>query len=1005
MPQFITEYHAEIAKLRAISGSTNESVLREAFHHCLKKYCERKELTLIDELPDKPGTRPDGTVRDAMRLPYGFWEAKDEKDDLDKEINKKKDKGYPTSNIIYENTRVAVLIQNDHEVMRVDMADAGALHRLITAFLKYQPQEIVDFYKAIEKFKEDMPEILRALRGVIDEARQTNSAFTAAADEFLILCQKSINPHVELSDVREMLIQHILTKKIFLQVFSDAQFHQENNIAARLDALEKTFFTGGTRRDLNDRLQVYYGAITATAAGMKGHREKQHFLKVVYENFYQVYNKKAADRLGVVYTPNEIVGFMIRAADTITHKHFGRRLYDDNVQILDPAAGTGTFIADLIEFIPSAHLPYKYQNEIHANEVSILPYYIANLNIEYTYKQKMDSYQEFPNICFVDTLDNVHYGGKGQSDLIGAMSHENLERVQRQNRKEISVIIGNPPYNANQRNENDNNKNREYPAVDARIKETYIEKSTAQKTKQYDMYKRFIRWASDRLQDDGVLAFITNRAYIAAKQDDGFRATAAKEFSAIYIVDLGGDIRTTAGTGNVFGIMTGVAIGFFVRQQDAKQKGATCDIRYFKLDDFVSGDEKLAQLSNLNFADIAFRHIIPGPKNNWLNLTDNDFDELLCVANKQTKLAKSESQKNAIFQLYSLGMVTARDDWVYDFDKANLRKKVKHFCKVYANEIARYKKQLPEKSEIGNWVNREIKWTSELEAHLTKGNKITYSNDSIVNSLYRPFVKKNFYWQPRIVHRQYQLPLMFPNSKKNENKIICFNVNGKELYALASSITPDYHFTGDAQCLPLYCYDQNGKRHSNLTEYGLTQFRDHYANPNITAEEIFHYVYAVLHNPAYLKKYQINLTREFPRMPFYDDFAKWEKWGVKLMQLHCDFETHAPHKLARNDKPCQPGDTKLKADKEKGIITLDEQTTLAKIPAQAWRYQLGNRSALEWVLDQYKEKKPRDPTIRKKFNNYTFAQHKENVIELLGKVCAVSVRTMEIVEEMNRSAE
>ena len=252
--------------------------------------------------------------------------------------------------------------------------------------------------------------------------------------------------------------------------------------------------------------------------------EKQQFLKAIYEDFYKIYNPKAADRLGVVYTPNEIVEFMIRATDELVHRHFGRHLYDEKVQILDPAAGTGTFITDLIEFMPQRHLAYKYANEIHANEVSILPYYIANLNIEYTYKQKTGEYKEFPNICFVDTLENMDFEGRGgQMDLLGSLSHENMDRVIRQNEKNISVVIGNPPYNANQRNENDNNKNRKYPEIDARIKETYIEQSTARKTKQYDMYKRFIRWASDRLDKDGVLAFVSNNAFIDARQDDGFR--------------------------------------------------------------------------------------------------------------------------------------------------------------------------------------------------------------------------------------------------------------------------------------------------------------------------------------------------------------------------------------------------------------------------------------------------------------------------------------------------
>ena len=480
----------------------------------------------------------------------GYWEAKDTHDDLDAEIQRKFDSGYPRDNIIFEDSQTAVLIQNGGVAMRVDMRREGELHRLIRRFLDYELPEIEDFRKAQSQFKDDLPSVLDNLRGTIDDAERDNAEYEAAAVEFLTLCRQSISPEVSVADVREMLLQHILTKDIFLRVFGEDQFHRENNVAGQLDKLERTFFTGDTRRQAVDRLRTYYGAIGRAADEIADYAEKQSFLKAVYEDFYKAYNPAAADRLGVVYTPNEVVDFIIRGADYLLQRHFGRRLADDNVQILDPATGTGTFITNLIEYLPLDRLDKKYAEEMHANEVAILPYYIANLNIEYTYREKTGRYKEFPNLVFVDTLDNLDWQGatggavtrQGAFEL-GGLSFDNWYRMQGQNEKTISVIMGNPPYNANQQNENDNNKNREYPAIDQRIKETYVTESTAQKTKQYDMYKRFIRWASDRLADDGIIAFITNRAYIDARQDDGFRKVAAQEFSDIYIFDLGSDVR------------------------------------------------------------------------------------------------------------------------------------------------------------------------------------------------------------------------------------------------------------------------------------------------------------------------------------------------------------------------------------------------------------------------------------------------------------------------------
>ena len=485
MPSYphIEEYHAELTRIIEFGGSDNELSIRPAFQNCLKAYCDnhREKFALVMELRTPSGVVPDGTVKDSLRMAHGYWEAKDTHDDLEAEIESKFNSGYPRDNIIFEDSRTAVLIQNRDETMRADMSSPHELHRLIRRFLDYELPQIEEFRAAQRQFKEDLPTVLDNLRGAIETAEADNSEYRAAAADFLELCRQSISPEVSEADVREMLLQHILTRDIFLRVFGEDQFHRENDIAQRLDALEQTFFTGDVRREAIDRLRSYYGAIGRAADEIADYSEKQGFLKAMYEDFYKAYNPAAADRLGVVYTPNEIVDFMIRGTDHLLQKHFGRRLADENVQILDPATGTGTFITSLIDYLPSDRLEYKYLNEMYANEVAILPYYIANLNIEYTYKEKTGQYLEFPNLCFVDTLDNMDWQQTGATGgavtrqgafNLGGLSTENWMRVQLQNEKTISVIIGNPPYNANQQNENDNNRNREYPEIDQRIRET-----------------------------------------------------------------------------------------------------------------------------------------------------------------------------------------------------------------------------------------------------------------------------------------------------------------------------------------------------------------------------------------------------------------------------------------------------------------------------------------------------------------------------------------------------
>ena len=1028
MPSYphIERYHADRQRLIDFGGSDSEMNVRRAFAVCLDSYCRehREKLALIEELGASLGNRPDGTVKDSLRMSRGYWEAKDSRDNLDDEIQRKFNRGYPRDNIIFEDSETAVLFQNREEAMRVDMSRPGELNRLIKAFLDYELPEIEEFRKAQQQFKADLPTVIRNLREAVEEAEANNADYQAKAADFLELCRQSIGPAVTAAEVREMLLQHILTKDIFLRVFGEDQFHRENNIARQLEALEQTFFTGEVKREAIDRLRAYYGVIGRAAAAIADYAEKQQFLKVIYEDFYKAYNPAAADRLGVVYTPNEVVDFIIRGADHLLRKHFGRSLGDRNVQILDPATGTGTFVTNLISYLADdgepdalARLEQKYRKEIHANEVAILPYYIANLNIEYTYKEKTGRYLEFPNLVFVDTLDNKDGQGatggaveRQGSFNLGGLSTENWMRVQLQNEKTISVIIGNPPYNANQQNENDNNRNRVYPDVDRRISDTYIAKSGAQKTKQYDMYKRFIRWASDRLADDGIIAFITNRAYIDTRQDDGFRKVAGEEFTDIYVVDLGSDVRRNpkiSGTKhNVFGIQTGVAIGFFVRD---KSKLGNCGIHYANREDAELARDKLAYLRDAKLDEIAFENITPDTKGNWLNQSNSDFDRLLPLASRQTKFAKFASNERAVFKRYSMGVVTNRDDWTYDFDPDNLGKKVSSIIEAYEKSRSVYGGKEFNVADLGT----EIKWTRDLKRQLRVDSPNTFQKKHIRRTLFRPFVKKALYFDQSLNEMQYQLPELFPKGSIGENKAICFCVNGRFFYVLATDRVVDLHFTGDTQCLPLYRYRSKGRRGRNITSWGINRINDHYKKEwgkdftkkmypgsGITAEDIFAYTYAVLHDPVYRHDYAVDLTREFPRLPLYHDFGSWARMGQELLDLHIGFESAEPNPLKRVDKKGKPTKVVLRPDKARGRIILDDKTTLTDVPSDAWRYRLGNRSALEWVLDQYKEKKPRDPTIAEKFNTYRFADYKERVIDLLRRVCTVSVRTMEIVDGM-----
>lgn len=1011
----INQYLNDLATLKRVSGAQRESVVREAFKDLLKAWGRSHSLTFIPEhefiSTAKVRNYVDGALMHDLRVPFGYWEAKDADDDLDAEIQKKFRRGYPQTNIIFEDSQRAILIQDGLEVIRCDVTDGPALQNLLELFFGYQRPEIAEFRKAIIQFKADLPAVLQALRERIDEAFASNEDFKTAATEFLKTARETINPGIGADDIREMLIQHILTEDIFARVFGQDDFHRENNVAKALYGLEHRFFRGEVKQATLRALEPYYAAIRSTAALISSHSEKQGFLKAIYENFYKVYNPAAADRLGVVYTPNEIVRFMVESADWLCEKHFGKNLIDRDVEILDPATGTGTFIVELLEHFRGQpeKLKWKYREELHANEVAILPYYVANLNIEATYATLAGVYEEFPGLCFVDTLDNV--AGLGifsghQFDLLGGISDENVERVKRQNRRKISVVIGNPPYNANQQNENDDNKNRTYQDVDRRIKNTYIKQSTAQKTKLYDMYSRFFRWASDRISDDGMVVFITNRSFIEGRAFDGFRRSLEREFSDIYVLDLGGDIRANpklSGTKhNVFGIQTGVAISFLVRKKG--QQGAR--IQYGRRPEFDLAEEKLRSLSNGKLSDLCHELVRPDNKGNWIGHVENDFDDLLSLADKKTKSAKISRQEKSIFKLFSLGVVTARDEWVYGRDESSVSNKVSELISVYNSDRTRINNnKVPGRLE--DKLTYSIKWSRAVKADLDADKEYNFNEKNIVYSLYRPFSGRKLYFSNSLNEMQYQLPKIFPAGDPGPVILISGAPATKSFQALATKFVPSYDTLEKTQCLARYRY-ASGRRLDNITDWAVSQFAKRYgAKAKIGKDDIFAYVYGVLHDPIYRDRYSINLRREFPRVPLYGDFSRWRDWGEVLLNLHMNYEDVAPWSLERVDTPDHRAEgtgthptVKLRSDRENGIIELDSETRLSGVPDAAWDYRLGNRSAIDWVLDQHKEKTPKDPTIREKFNTYRFADHKEAVVELLRRVTTVSVRTMEIVEAM-----
>jgi predicted helicase len=537
---------------------THELGLKGPFQNLLDKAAKKRGWTLVPELSTHSGGKrvvPDGTVRDEFRLARGWWEAKDTSDNLAAEIKKKLKAGYPTRNTIFEDTQTAVLFQDRAEAGEFPLADPLHVAGLLNRFLQHDESDELEFHRAMDEFKSRIPDLAQSLRDHIKEAHAKNRKFKAAFAEFVALCRASLNPDLSDDKVDEMLIQHLLTERLMRNLFQNPEFTHRNVIAAQVEGvIEALASSSFSKAEFLKRLDPYYKAIEKAGAGLSHFTEKQDFLNSVYEQFFQKFSPDIADTHGIVYTPREIVDYMCDSVEQALKDEFGFTLASPEVVILDPATGTGNFIVNLIERMKPSALADAYKHRLFANEVMLLPYYVASLNIEHAYYERMRQYEPFEGLCFVDTLDMA------EAQQIGLFTAADTERVAREKQAAITVIIGNPPYNVGQKSENDNNQNRKYKEIDQRIRDTYAKDSKAtNKNSLADMYVKFFRWASDRLSErDGIVCLVSNNSFVDQLAFDGMRKHLLKDFQQIDHIDLHGNVRRNpkiSGTShNVFGI-------------------------------------------------------------------------------------------------------------------------------------------------------------------------------------------------------------------------------------------------------------------------------------------------------------------------------------------------------------------------------------------------------------------------------------------------------------------
>ncbi len=1005
--KIIANYYKALAESGQLS-LLHEGAVAPHFAALLRAIAAPLGWTLQEQYPlPRKGQYPlrlDGVLVDAFNLRHGIWEAKDSDDDLEKEARAKFRLGYPADNILFQSPTRALLYQDGRLAADENIADRERLVSILRLFFEYEPPAFEQWQEAVAEFKDKVPELAQSLLALIETERRENKRFVDAFEGFVEMARQAINPNIAIAAVEEMLIQHLLTERIFRSVFDNPDFAQRNVVAREIErVIEALTSRAFSRTQFLGRLDRFYKAIEETAATIDNYSQKQSFLNTVYEQFFQGFSVKVADTHGIVYTPQAVVDFMVRSVDDILRREFGKAdgLAAAGVAILDPFVGTGNFILRAMRQMPRTRLADKYRRELFCNEVMLLPYYIASMNIEHEYLDLTGGYEPFEGITLVDTFELA------EARQPSLFARENTQRVQRQKATPIFVIVGNPPYNAHQLNENDNSKNRRYPVIDKRVAATYAAASRASnKNALSDPYVKAFRWASDRIGGEGVVAFISNSGFVDGIAFDGMRDHLRRDFDELYILDLGGNVRRnprlSGTTHNVFGIQVGVCISLLIRRGAGERAGR---VFYAAAGQDWRREQKYAYLDEAgDWRGVEWTELLPDKRHTWLTQgMEAGYESFLPMGSKETK---ADASHPAIFATFSNGVKTNRDMWAYNFNRHALADNMRRTIDAYNEHVYR-RQRAAGKIDADSFVvydEKRISWSRDLKLDLQRGHLAEFDEKKIRQSLYRPFVKQHLFFDRIMNEEVYQFPHFLPTAEsEQENRFICLTDIGAEkpFMVMATDQIANLHLVGagcGTQCFPFYTYNAHGTgRRENVTDWALAQFRAAYDDDAISKWDIFHYIYALLHQPAYRATYAANLRRELPRIPFARDFHAYAAAGARLAELHVAYERQPEYPLTRIENRDAPLDwrvTKMRLSKDRTQIIYNDFLTLGGIPPAVFDYRLGNRSALDWVIDQYRvTTNPRSGIV----NDPNRADDPQYIVRLIGQVISVSLETQAIV--------
>ena len=851
-------------------------------------------------------------------------------------------------------------------------------------------------------------------------------------EKFIKGLKKNINPEVKEEEAIEMISQHLITKPVFEALFKDYEFVKKNPVSKSIQKMVDTLDEYELTKD-HDILNKFYQDVREKVDQIDDQAGRQGIIKELYEKFFKIAFPRLKDRLGIVYTPIEIVDFIIKSSEYILNTEF-KKSFNDDVQVLDPFTGTGTFITRLLQsnIISEKNVEKKYLNEIHANEIVLLAYYIAAINIEEVFHtiNKKKEYLNFEGIVLSDTFQMYEQ----KSDLEEKIFPENNKRVLRQKESNIEVIIGNPPYSVGQQDENDDNKNLKYPYLDSRIDETYKKFSQATNiTSIYDSYIRAFRWASDRIKENGVISFVTNGSFIDSYSADGLRKTLSNEFNKLYIFNLRGNQRTSGELsrkegGKVFGSgsRAPIQISIFVKNKKEKKLG---NIYYYDIGDYLNRDQKLKIISKFkSIKNIPWTKITPSKRGDWIKLGSNEFDNFLIIGDKD------KLNKNKFFNKHSSGVKTNRDKWAYNFSEKKLKKNMNKMIDFYNEQLESFQKKFKNKKikldDVDNFVDNDlskISWSFDLKNKFLRNKKTKFEEGEIRLAMYRPFQNQYLYFS-NDYNQVYSMPKLFPE-KSSENKIICVSgVGGKvDFSCFIIDKIPDNQLLTNGQFFPLYIYEKNEEnikyetdlfnnknnlsfhKFNNISNFTLNTFKEKYLkiSNKINPENIFYYIYGLLSSPEYLERFNNDTKRSLPKIPFAKDFLVFMEAGKKLSDLNINYNKADLYKL-NVEMPSKKIIENFKISKmyygkkdkqiDKTVIYLNDKIKISNIPTETNQYIISGKSALDWIVERYqftediKETKLINDPNDLLLENSDF----EYIIKLIQRVVTVSVESVKI---------